>query len=205
HESFEGALVVKTLGLEEEETRRFAGESEKLRDTNIRLGRIAGVFDPIMEALPNLGVLAVLLVGSLRIESGVLEAGAVVKVDYLFTLLAFPIRAFGWVLGSLPRSVIGWDHVQHVLEASGELPHGEHDTRNDGQGRLRVDTVTSSSPGSSEDALREISLEVPSGRTVALVGPSGAGTSTLVGLLARLVDPRQGSITVDGVDLGSLR
>lgn len=167
HESFEGALVVKTLGLEDEETARFGKESDELRDTNIKLGRIVGVFDPIMEALPNLGVLGVLLVGSVRIDAGVLEAGAVVKIAYLFTLLAFPIRAFGWVLGSLPRSVVGWDRVQHVLEASGELPFGEHETESAGPARLRLDTVTFAYPESDAAALREVSLDVPSGRTVA--------------------------------------
>ncbi|MQA06880.1 MAG: ATP-binding cassette domain-containing protein [Streptosporangiales bacterium] len=205
HESFEGALVVKTLGREDDEARRFAKESEQLRDTNIKLGRIAGVFDPIMEAVPNLGVLAVLVVGSLRIDAGALAAGELVKVAYLFTLLAFPIRAFGWVLGSLPRSVVGWDRVRYVLDADGELPFGAGETQREGPARLRLDAVSFAYPESATDAVKDVNLAVPAGRTVAVVGPTGAGKSTLVGLLARLVDPRGGSITVDGIDLRTLR
>ncbi|MBO0892360.1 MAG: ABC transporter ATP-binding protein [Acidothermales bacterium] len=203
HESFEGALVVKTLGLEDAETGRFRRVSDELRDTNIRLGRIFGVFDPIMDALPNLGVLAVLLVGSIRLEAGVLSAGSLVSVAYLFTLLAFPIRAFGWVLGGLPRSVVGWDRVRYVLDARGELPFGDEDGGRPGadQARLRLDAVSFAYPDADDDVLRDVHLHVPSGRTVALVGPTGAGKSTLVGLLTRLVDPRQGSISLDGVDL----
>ncbi|MQA78620.1 MAG: ATP-binding cassette domain-containing protein [Streptosporangiales bacterium] len=205
HESFEGALVVKTLGREADETRRFRADSDALRDTNIRLGRLAGVFDPIMEGLPNLGILVVLLVGSVRVDAGLLTAGALVKVAYLFILLAFPIRAFGWVLGNLPRAVVGWDRVNYVLESRGELPFGEGEAGDGGPPRLRLDTVSFAYPEADGDALSDVTLNVPSGRTVALVGPTGAGKSTLVGLLSRLVDPRAGSITLDDVDLRSLR
>lgn len=209
HESLEGALVVKTLGLEEHETRRFRTESEELRDINIRLGRLQGFFDPMMEALPNLGILAVLLVGSTRIEGGALTAGALVQVAYLFTLLAFPIRAFGWVLGGLPRSVVGWDRVQYVLASRGELPYGESETATEGPATLQLDAVSFAYPEADgdavRDAVRDVDLSVPSGRTVALVGPTGAGKSTLVGLLSRLVDPRHGSVELDGVDLRALR
>ena len=90
----------------------------------IRAGRVRGTFDPVMEALPNLGVLAVLLVGATRISSGALEVGELVQVAYLFTLLAFPIRAIGWVFGELPRSVVGYSRVGAVLRAHGEQTYG---------------------------------------------------------------------------------
>jgi ATP-binding cassette subfamily B protein len=102
HESFDGALVVKTLGREEAETARFQAGAEELRDANIAVGRVRGLFDPLLEALPTLGVLIVLFVGSIRLESGDVLAGELVQVAYLFTLLAFPVRALGWVLGELP-------------------------------------------------------------------------------------------------------
>ncbi len=99
--------------------------AEQLRDANIAVGRIRGLFDPVLEALPNLGVLAVLLIGSLRLEAGAMSAGDLVNVAYLFTLLSWPIRALGWVLGEVPRSVVGWERVRGVLDASGSLPYGE--------------------------------------------------------------------------------
>ena len=119
HESFEGALVVKTLGREPEETERFQVAARELRDAQIEVGRVRGMFDPALEALPSLAVLAVLLVGARRMESGAVDAGELVQVAYLFTLLAFPVRAIGWVLGELPRSVVGWDRVSRVLAATG--------------------------------------------------------------------------------------
>ena len=82
-----------------------------LRDANIEVGRTRGRFDPAIEAIPTIGTLAVLVVGTLRVSGGYLSAGEVVQVAYLFSILAFPVRALGWVLAELPRSVVGWDRV----------------------------------------------------------------------------------------------
>ena len=132
HESFDGALVVKTLGREGDETARFRAKSLELRDTMVAVGRVRGLFDPLMEALPVLGVLVVLLVGTSRVGSGHIDSGQLVRVAYLFTLLAFPVRALGWVLNELPRSVVGWDRVQRVLTATGARDPGDRRVGNGG-------------------------------------------------------------------------
>ena len=130
HESFDGALVVKTLGLEAEETERFDAKSQELRNELIGLGVGAeAIFDPLLEALPNLAVIAILVAGTFRIQSGDLVIGEPVTYSYLFTQLAFPIRAIGWVLGDMPRAVVGWDRVRSVLEATDELAYGERGSR----------------------------------------------------------------------------
>ncbi len=98
HESFEGALVVKTLGREADETARFRAVAERQRDAQIEVGCVRGVFDPALEALPSFGILAVLAIGVSRIEAGTLAAGELVQIAYLFSLLAWPVRAIGWVL-----------------------------------------------------------------------------------------------------------
>ena len=203
HESFDGAAVVKTLGREAYETERFRAASERLRDAQIRVGRVRGAFDPILEALPGLGVLAVLLVGSLRIEQGALAPGELVQIAYLFTVLAFPVRAIGWVLGELPRSVVGWDRVQHVLGATGAMPYGDRDVAGAGPASLCLRDVRFAYD--SVDVLHQLTLDVPAGSTVAVVGPTGAGKSTLAALLVRLVDPADGTVLLDGTDLRDLR
>ncbi|WP_187281439.1 ABC transporter ATP-binding protein [Nonomuraea sp. C10] len=202
HESFDGALVVKTLGREELETDRFRRRAHELRDANIAVGKVRGLFDPLLEALPTLGVLAVLAVGALRLSTGSIDSGQLVQVAYLFTLLSFPIRALGWVLAELPRSVVGWGRVQAVLDAEGSMTYGETACRPDGPASLEVKDV-SYAYGDTE-VLHEVSFDVPAGRTVALVGPTGSGKSTLVQLLVRLVDPASGQVRLDGVDLRDL-
>jgi ATP-binding cassette subfamily B protein len=206
HESFDAALVVKTLGREEAETERFAVRADELRDGLVAVGRVRGLFDPIMEALPNLGTLAVLLIGAGRVADGSIDAGSLVSIAYLFTLLALPIRAIGWVLADLPRALAGFDRVTPVLDATGETPYGP-DRADAGAGGAAVglSDVGFVFEGAGRPTLSEITFDVPAGSTVAVVGPTGSGKSTLAGLLVRLVDPTDGSVLLDGVDLRRLR
>ena len=203
HESFDGALVVKTLGREAAETERFTVPTNQLRDANIAVNRARGLFDPVIDGLPRVGVLAVLLVGVARVRSGAAAPGDVVQVAFLFTLIGFPIRALGWVLGELPRSVVGWDRVQRVLQATGGMEYGDQQLTSSGAARLIVrDLRFGYLPG--RDVLAGVGFTIEPGRTVAIVGPTGAGKSTLTTLLARLVDPESGAVLVDGTDLRDL-
>jgi ATP-binding cassette subfamily B protein len=202
HESFDGALVVKAMGREAEETERFRVRADQLRDALIRIGRLRGLFDPLLEALPHAGTLTVLLVGAWRLRDGALDVTELVSVAYLFTVMAFPVRAIGWVLGELPRSVAGWDRVQRVLTATGEMRYGGNDLDGGQPARLRFAGVGFSY--GSGAVLRDVTFTVPPGRTVALVGPTGAGKSTIASLTARLVDPDSGAVLLDGDELPQL-
>jgi ATP-binding cassette subfamily B protein len=204
HESFDGALVVKTLGREADETVRFRAVAEELRDGLVAVGRVRGLFDPVMEALPNLGTLMVLLVGSARLTSGAVSVADVVSVAYLFTVLAFPVRAIGWVLGELPRSVVGWDRVQRVLTAEGSMPFGTASLPDTADAPAALQVSGASFAFTGGQVLHDISIDVEPGRTLALVGPTGSGKSTLASLLVRLVDPSGGRVLLDGADVRTL-
>jgi ABC-type multidrug transport system fused ATPase/permease subunit len=203
HESFDGALVVKSLGRESEETARFAVAADRLRAVNSSVGRLRGLFDPVIESLPTLAVLAVLLLGTERVASGAIEPGTVVQVAYLLTIIAFPVRAIGWLLGEMPRSVIGSRRVQSVLDASGSMPYGQATLP--GAAPL---SVQASDLGygylPQVPVLDGLHLDVRPGRVLAVVGATGVGKSTLVALLVRLVDPLAGRVRVDDVDARSL-
>ena len=203
HESFDGALVVKTLGREAAETERFASRARELRDANIAAGRARSLFNPILEALPNLGVLAVLLFGTQQVAAGRANPGDVVNVAYLVTLLAFPIQSFGWVLGDMPRAVVGYERVAAVLAAEDRTSYGEEIVGRDGSpAALAFDGVDFAYPGAeSMPVLRSLSATIEPGRTVALVGATGSGKSTIAALLARLSDPTSGAIRLDGTVL----
>jgi ABC-type multidrug transport system fused ATPase/permease subunit len=171
---------------------------------NIRAGRIRAVFDPLLEALPNLGVLLVLAVGVVRVESGLTDAGNVVTIAYLLTIVSFPIRSLGWLVGEFPRSVVGFGRVQAVLDATGEMAYGDRRLEPVGSGaRLDVrDLAYRYADG--PELLSDLSFTVEPGRTVALVGATASGKSTLTSLLLRLVDPVEGAVLVDGRDLRDL-
>ena len=206
HESFDAALVVKTLGRETAETDRFRDRAQELRDALIAVGRIRGLFDPMMEALPSLGTLAVLLIGAGRVADGSTDAGELVTIAYLFTLLAMPIRAIGWVLADLPRALAGFDRVTPVLDATGETPYGAVSApAGSGGADLAVTDVGFTFGDVARPTLDGVTFDVPAGTTLAVVGPTGSGKSTLAGLLVRLVDPTGGHVVLDGVDLRGLR
>ena len=209
HESFEAALIVKSMGREDQEAARFTEVTDRLRDANIEVGRTRGTFDPAIEAIPTLGTLAVLAVGTYRVAAGQLSAAEVVQVAYLFSILSFPVRALGWVLAELPRTVVGWERVDAVLQARGGMRHGDTALGRSDASHARLHDASYAYDVSREDgvvtkaepAVSGVTLEVPAGRTVALVGPTGSGKSTMTSLLLRLVDPDTGRVTLDGVDL----
>lgn len=222
HESFEAGLVVKALGREREESARFDAATYALRDSMIRVGRTRGVFEPVIEAIPTLGTLAVLGVGTARVANGDLVAADVVEIAYLFSILAFPVRALGWVLAELPRTVVGHRRVSSVLQAQGSMEYGDVALAASGPARsesrniefgyqeyaapeeLGSRAATAEEPGDVVPAIRGVHLDIPAGSTTALVGPTGSGKSTLSNIVVRLVDPDAGVVSLDGLDLRSI-
>jgi ABC-type multidrug transport system fused ATPase/permease subunit len=199
HESFEGALVVKTLGLEEREVDRLRATAELLRQERLVVGRLRGGFEPGLDALPNLGTIALLWLGAWRVSTGAVTTGELVQAMLLFGILAFPFRIVGFLLEELPRAVVANDRVQGVLAAPARarpatplsLPDGPLDVVLDGVGFSHGEDVV----------LAGVSARLAPGEVVALVGSTGAGKSTLCNLIANLIDPDAGEIRIGGVPL----
>ena len=204
HESFDGALVVKTMGREADESRRFQVQVSELRDALIAVGRLRGAFDPLMDSLPGLGTLAVLLIGAWRLQNGQLSVGELVSVAFLFTVLAFPVRAIGWVVAELPRSVAGWDRVQAVLAATGDMTYGTGTLPGGAAPAALTFAHVDYAYASGPTVLHDVSFTVAPASTVALVGATGSGKSTIASLAVRLVDPGSGRVCLDGADLTGL-
>ena len=204
HESFEAALLVKSLGTEAREERRFAARTDELRAANVRVGVVRAFFDPVIELLPSLGTLLVLGVGAARVSAGAVDTGEIVTAAYLLTIMAVPVRAFGWVLGELPRALVGYERIASVLDAPGIPVAGEQRLPVATRGaHVRFEDVGVDVRAGGRDVtlLDDIELDLAPGRTIAVVGPTGAGKTTLVSLLARLSDPTRGRVLIDGVDV----
>ncbi|MFD6133836.1 ABC transporter ATP-binding protein [Isoptericola sp. NPDC056618] len=207
HESFEGALLVTSLGTADREERRFAERTDALRAANVRVGTVRAVFDPVIELLPSLGTLAVLGVGTWRAATGAVDAGDVVTAAYLLTVMAVPVRAFGWVLGELPRALVGYDRIAGILDAPSTLVPGTQALPHAAGGlavRLEGVGVDVPAAGTTVTLLDGVDLDVAPGSTVAVVGSTGAGKTTLVSLLARLSDTSRGRVLLDGADVRDL-
>ena len=207
HESFEAALLVKSLGTADLEEERFAERTDALRAANVRVGVVRAFFDPVIEMLPSIGTLLVLGVGSWRATTGAVGAGDVVAAGFLLTIMAVPVRAFGWVLGELPRALVGYERIARVLDSRGALANGTATLpRREAGLAVAFDQVGVDVPAAGRTAtlLDDVTLEIAPGTTVAVVGSTGAGKTTLVSLLARLSDPTRGRVLLDGVDVRTL-
>lgn len=220
HESFDAALVVKTLGREDAEVGRFGESSDSLRDQMVQFGKVRAAFDPLMESLPTIGILAVVVVGAWRVDQGLITAGDLVTFAYLFRLVAMPMRVFTWLLGQIPAASVGWQRIQAVLDTDGRVDYGDIDLMAAGGAAadaeevgyhyehteledLGDDVPRPEQPAVAGEArgVESVSLDVAPGKTVALVGPTGSGKSTIAQLLVRLFDPDEGTIRLDGKGL----
>jgi ATP-binding cassette subfamily B protein len=199
--------VVKALGAEEAEGRRFAAKAELLRDARIEAARITANFEASLDAVPALTTVALLVIGVWRIEHGAITAGTLVALINLFALLIWPLRLIGYVLADLPRAVVGYERVKAVLDeprpADPPTAAAAPQVLPPGPLELEVDDLAYGyEPGG--EVLRGVSFRVPAGQTVALVGPTGSGKSTLALLLAGLLRPDRGSVRLGGRDLAAL-
>jgi ABC-type multidrug transport system fused ATPase/permease subunit len=200
HESFDGALVVKTLGRETEEVARLEREVEELRRHRVTFGHLRAGFEPAFDGVPNLGIIVLLAVGSWRVSTGAVSIGVLVQFVSLFQLIAFPMRLIGWVLSGVPRAVVGRGRLEDVYKQESSLadvvggltlPEGPLSVRSEGI----------SFAYGNHSVLEDITFTVEPNESVALVGSTGAGKSTLAELLVRLTDPQAGTIELGGIDL----
>ena len=200
HESVDGALVVKTLGRERAEVERLRERAEALREERIRAGYIRAGFEPALDALPVLATIAVLAVGAWRLSTGAVTLGTLVQVVTLFGLLAWPMRFIGWILSLLPRAVVGHRRVSEVLAERVTVDRPARPVPlPEGPLEVRAQAVTYAVDGAR--VLDEVSFTIRPNESVAIVGPTGVGTSTLAQLLIRLDDPTAGEILLGGVNL----
>ncbi len=217
HESFDGALVVKTLGRAEPEGVRFGERVEKLRKDRVEVGFLTAAFDTALDVIPNIGIVAVVLIGTYRIEAGAMTPGELVQVASLFSVLSFPMRVFGFFLTSLPPSVVAHDRLDPIFNS--EVPPAPVVTQPLPSGALAIgasgvvfafDTPAEDLPGTSEaivertQVLSGVDLEIVPGETVALVGSTGAGKSTLCSVLCGLLPPEEGEVRIGGVPVDSI-
>lgn len=203
HESIDGALVVKTLGREAAEVMRLAAKADGLRNERIKVGRLRAGFEPAFDSLPTLGAIILLAVGSWRISTHAISTGTLIQFLSLFQLLAFPIRLLGFVLSDVPLAVVGRARIEEVLSEPGHRrPEVGSTSLPEGPLRLQVKDLGFGFDGNA--VLRGVDFTLQPHETIALVGSTGAGKSTLMDLLIGLEDPREGQVLLGGLELRSI-
>ena len=200
-ESISGIRIVKAFAREQHMLRRFRHSVERVFDQNVYSTRLRAFYSPMLGFIPSLGLAVVLFVGGRAVISGDLSLGAFTTFYLFLLMLMGPMRMVGMALGMAQRAVASgnrlFDRAPRISSPPDAPPLPE------GPGRVEFRDVTLRYDGA-EPSLTDVSLDVPAGRTLALVGPTGSGKTSLVGLIARLYDPSEGTVTVDGADLRSV-
>jgi ABC-type multidrug transport system fused ATPase/permease subunit len=209
-ESVSGIRIVKAFAREEHQLHRFRRAVARVFDQSVYSTRLQATFSPLIGLLPQASIALVLLIGGRQVIDGSLSLGAFTAFYTYVVMLAGPMRVLGMTMGMAQRAIASGNRLFEVLDREPRIegPPGAPPLPAGG-GRVELRRVSLSYDGSGS-ALSDVDLEVEAGRTVALVGPSGSGKTSLVALVARLYDPGEGAVLVDGadvrtVDVASLR
>jgi ATP-binding cassette subfamily B protein len=201
HESFDGVLVVKTLGHESVELERFSSSARALREHRLAVGRLRAKYGPVNYALPQLGIIVLLMVGVWLVDSGSVSIGDVVRAMSLFSILTLPMEILGYLFQEMPRSVVAMDRINGVMaEPIEPRPVAPliSNPRSASEVEVEFDAVGFTHPAGLA-VLNGLNLSLEPGESVALVGATGSGKSTAVALLAGLVPPTVGEVRIGGV------
>ena len=203
-ESVSGIRIVKAFAREEHMLGRFRRSVGRVFDQNVYSTRLRAFYSPMLGFIPSLGLAVVLYVGGRQVISGALTLGEFAAFYTYLVMLTGPMRMLGMALGMAQRAVASGNRLFEILDREPRVtsPPGAPPLP-EGPGRVEFLGVTLRYDGS-EPSLSGVDLVVPAGRTVALVGPTGSGKTSLVALIARLYDPSEGAVTVDGADLRSV-
>jgi ATP-binding cassette subfamily B multidrug efflux pump len=204
-EQITGVRVVRAFVREQHETERFHDANQQLTDVAVRAGRWQAAMFPTVMIVANVGTVGVLWFGGHRVEAGTMEIGALTAyISYLMQIVMSVMMAM-FMLMMVPRATVCADRIVEVLDtASSVVPPEDPVTDLPERLTLELDGVTFAYPGAEEPVLRQVSLTASPGETLAIVGSTGAGKSTLVNLVPRLFDATGGAVRVGGIDVRDL-
>jgi ATP-binding cassette subfamily B protein len=200
-EGISGVRVVKAFARERHMLARFGHRVGRVFDQNVYSTRLRAFYNPFIGFLPTIGLALVLLVGGHLVISGAITLGAFTAFYAYMGMLIGPTRSLGMALGMAQRAVASGNRLFEILDREPQVtsPPGAPPLP-PGPGRIELRGVTLSYDGE-RDALRGVDIEIAAGQTIALVGPTGSGKTSLVALVARLYDPAEGSVVLDGADV----
>jgi ABC-type multidrug transport system fused ATPase/permease subunit len=218
-ENVSGIRIVKAFAREEHQLHRFRRAVSRVFDQSIYSTKLQAFFSPLLGLLPQLGIALVLLIGGRQVIAGNLSLGNFTAFYTYVAMLAGPMRMLGMTLGMAQRAIASGNRLFEILDREPQIESPrEAKPLPAGGGRVEMRSVSllydggaparmhsaAHSDAKRSLALADIDLTVEAGRTVALVGPSGSGKTSLVALIARLYDPSEGSVAIDGADVRSV-
>jgi ATP-binding cassette subfamily B multidrug efflux pump len=202
-ENFSGSRVIKAYVQEEAEIKKFADQNREYIKDNLAYVQLSGALWPLMFLIQGIATALVVWVGGMQVIEGKLTLGQLVQFTGYLALLGWPMIALGWVVNLFEQGMASMQRIREVLSTKPDVTSSAQPKKLEVvQGELEFDNV--GLRYGEVWALRHISFRIPAGTTCAIVGPTGAGKTSLVNLLARVYDPQEGVIRLDGVDTREL-
>ena len=204
-ESIVGIHVVKSFSQEERRERRFAGSADEVFERSVAANRQRAVYVPLLTLLPLLAQAAVLLMAGRMVITGSLSIGEFFAFNLLLAMLVMPLRMIGMWVGQAQRAIAAGERIFEILDEPEEIAdRAGAEALAPGPGEVRLEGVVFGYDPE-RPVLDRVDLEIPAGRTVALIGRTGSGKTTLTALLPRFYDVGEGRVLIDGVDVRDLR
>ncbi|MBB3726460.1 ABC transporter ATP-binding protein [Nonomuraea dietziae] len=203
-ESAIGIRTIKAFGRRHHVYDSFDESARKVYATSIDKVGLSAKFFTFLEVIPNFTLALVLLLGALAVGTGGLTLGTLVAFTTLMLQLVWPIASLGYILAMAQESMTSADRVMEVMDTVPSIRDGS-ETIEDPRGHLRLEGVGFRFPGAERPVLHDVWLDVRPGETVAVVGATGSGKTTLTALVPRLVDVTSGRVTIDGHDVRDLK
>ena len=201
-ENLTGVRIVRAYGQEAGQANQFDALNEEYRRRNVRLARAAGLFHPLLQLISGVAMLIVLWVGGQEVMAERITLGDLVAFFFYLGLLIWPMIALGWVVNLFQRGAASMGRLNAILEAESTIAVPTEPTSVTGvRGEVEFRNVSFRYPDTDRLVLEDATFRVRAGETVAVVGPTGSGKSTLISLLARIRDTSGGEILLDGVPL----
>ncbi|NJP89173.1 ABC transporter ATP-binding protein [Nonomuraea sp. FMUSA5-5] len=202
-ESAIGIRTIKAFGRRHHVYDQYDDAALKVYGSSMDKVRLSAKFFSFLEIIPNITLALVLLIGALAVGSGALTLGALIAFTTLMLQLVWPVASLGYLLVMAQEAMTSADRLMEVMDTVPAIEGGT-ETIEEPRGHLRFEGVGFRFPDSDKPVLRDVWLEVRPGETVAVVGATGAGKTTLTALVPRLLDPTEGRVTIDGHDVRDL-
>ncbi len=208
-EAFSGIRVIKAFVREEQVAKNFESESVEYRDRSLKLSFVQALFMPLIMALIGLSVILTVWIGSIQVFNGEVSTGNIAEFIIYVNMLTWPVTALGWITSIIQRAAASQRRINEFLNTKTDII-SEKNIEREMDGHLVFDDVSFTYPDSGIKALKNVSFEVKPGESIAIVGTTGSGKSTIANMVCRLYDIDSGSIEIDHIgvkdyNLSSLR
>ena len=202
-EAFSGIRVIKAFVREIDSATKFETESEKYKYRSLRLTFVNALFFPLIMALIGLSVILTIYIGGTKVINGEISYGNIAEFVIYLNMLTWPVTALGWITSINQRAAASQKRINQFLKEKNEIISSEEIDKNL-SGDLVFDDVSFVYPDSGIQALKNISFDVKAGESIAIIGTTGSGKSTIANLMLRLYDTSSGKIKLDGTSIEKL-